>query len=144
MLLRNSVLRQIESVPTQPGNDKTLVAAPAPVQTKVVERIVPPPAPIMPTPMPIPTPVAVPDPADMIVVVEPDIPLPDFDTVGRDYQTASPAELVNMDGLTVKKITTKAWTPDEIRSIYRQELASTTPRVTIVRWAEKEIDKLNA
>ena len=95
----------------------------------------------IPTPMPVPT--VVPDPK-MIEVVEPNIPLPDFDTVGRDYQTASPAELVDMADLTVAKITKNNWTPDEIRSIYRQELASPTPRVTIERWAEKEIEKLNA
>jgi len=49
-----------------------------------------------------------------------------------------------MADLTVAKITKNNWTPDEIRSIYRQELASPTPRVTIERWAEKEIEKLNA
>ena len=134
-LLRFPYFRQIKSVPTQ-GGDKTLVASPVPVKAKVVERIVPSPRPVMPTPVPIPTPVpapvpiAIPEP-EMIEVVVPDIPIPD-------------AELVDMEDLSVSKITKREWTIDEIRSIYRQELASVTPRVTITRWAEKKIKKLTS
>ena len=137
-LLRFPYFRQIQNVPTQAGSDKTLVASPAPVEAKIVEQIVP-----EPTPVPTPIPVTAPKP-DMIEVVVPDIPIPDFDAVGHDYQTASPAELVDMAELTVSKIMSRDWTPDEIRSIYRQELASPTPRVTIERWAEKEIEKLTS
>ena len=126
-LLRFPYFRQIKSVPTQ-GGDKTLVASPVPVKTEVVERIVPSPRPVMPTPTPIP--IAIPEPK-MIEIVEPNISMPD-------------TELVDMTDLSVKKIKDKNWTPDEIRSIYRQELASPTPRVTIERWAEKEIEKLTS
>ena len=144
-LLRFPYFRQIERVPTQGGSaqDKTLVASPAPVKAEVVERIVPEPKPTVSESKSIPTAVPEPKPeSEMIEVIEPNIPKPDFDVVGSDYQTASPAEIVDMAELTVAKIMNRDWTPGEIRSIYRQELASTTPRVTITRWAEKEIEKL--
>jgi len=57
----------------------------------------------------------------------------------------SPSTSVSIDvgTLTVADILSGHYASDEIHSIYKQELASAKPRVTIVRWAKKNIDKLS-
>jgi len=93
----------------------------------------------MPTNVPIDMPTNV--PIDMPTNVPIDMPT----NVPIDMPTNVPSiPHIDPSKLTVASIQNKDWLPDEIREIYTYELASIKPRVTIVKWAEKEIRKLEA
>jgi len=167
-LLRFPYFRQIENVPNARGGnqERVLMAAPMPTETKVENM----PPPISYTPLPPPPVTQVPlarENADgqideRVEIQEPNFVMPDFDKVGNDYDIEglnestidmqadappdiSPSTSVSIDvgTLTVADILSGHYASDEIHSIYKQELASAKPRVTIVRWAKKNIDKLS-
>jgi len=142
--LRFPYFREIDHVPVERTQ---LVASPVPVRAKVVVQPTPP----KPTPPPV-------EPAEAnFDFLKPRVPPPPpapakqiHVEVPVEIPVETPVEppqaevnvVVDMNSLTVAKILARDWTPDEIRSIHDQELASIKPRVTIVRWAEKELRKL--
>jgi len=165
MLSRSAYLVEVDSVPEEMrnGQDRTLVASPAPSVPQIEKKPAPPSPPAA---------MIKANPNDVVKVEEPVIPMPDFDVVGKDYDVAiaSPVDTPSTDvpstdvtpvddapvddapdeqsidaqSMTVADIVNRDWTLPETRSIYTQELASDKPRVTITRWAEKEIEKSNS
>jgi len=79
---------------------------------------------------------------EQVAIEEPHFTMPDFDETGNDYEVIESQSGLDISNFTVADILNAQWSIDEIRAIRNQELASSKPRITIVKWAEKKLNKL--